>query len=171
MATRQGVRGDQSSLAEGLFTADLFTFLQDLRKHNDRTWFAKNKERYLDAVQEPALEFVRSFGPYLRKVSANFVADDRPSGGSLFRIYRDVRFSKDKSPYKTHVGLDFRHRVGKDVHTPSFFYTSSPARSSRPPASGIRGRNRSPRSGRPSRPSPTGGNGPRTESRSAPVTT
>jgi uncharacterized protein (TIGR02453 family) len=113
-------------MSEGLFTADLFRFLEDLRKHNDRAWFAKNKERYLDVVQEPALEFVRSFGPYLRKISPNFLADDRPSGGSLFRIYRDVRFSKDKSPYKTHLGLDFRHRVGKDVHAPSFYLHLQP---------------------------------------------
>jgi uncharacterized protein (TIGR02453 family) len=85
-------------MPEGLFTSDLFRFLQDLRRHNDRAWFAKNKERYLDVVQEPAQEFVRGFGPYLRKISPHFVADDRPVGGSLFRIYRDVRFAKDKRP-------------------------------------------------------------------------
>jgi uncharacterized protein (TIGR02453 family) len=116
-------------MAEGLFTADLFTFLEDLRKHNDRTWFAKNKERYLDVVQEPALEFVRSFGPYLRKISPHFVADDRPSGGSLFRIYRDIRFSKDKSPYKTHIGINFHHRSGKEVQTPGFYLHLSPGES------------------------------------------
>jgi uncharacterized protein (TIGR02453 family) len=113
-------------MAEGLFTSDLFRFLEDLRKHNDRDWFAKNKARYVDDVQEPALEFVRSFGGYLRKISPHFVADDRPSGGSLFRIYRDVRFAKDKSPYKTHVGIDFRHRAGRDVHTPSFYLHLQP---------------------------------------------
>ena len=85
-------------MGEGLFTADLFRLLEDLRKHNDRAWFAKNKERYLDVVQEPALEFVRGFGPFLRKIGLNFVAGDRPSGGSLFRIFRDVRFSNHKSP-------------------------------------------------------------------------
>jgi uncharacterized protein (TIGR02453 family) len=113
-------------MAEGLFTTELFKFLEDLRKHNDRAWFAKNKERYLDVVQEPALEFIRGFGPYLRKISPHFVADDKLVGGSLFRIYRDVRFSKDKSPYKTHVGLDFRHKSGKDVHTPSFYLHLQP---------------------------------------------
>ena len=100
-------------MAEGLFTSDLFRFLEDLRAHNDRAWFAENKERYLDAVQEPALEFVRGFGSYLHQISPHFVADDRPTGGSLFRIHRDVRFSKDKSPYKTHVGIDFRHRASR----------------------------------------------------------
>ena len=113
-------------MSEGLFTADLFRFLADLRRHNDRAWFAKNKDRYLDSVHEPALEFVRSFAPYLAKISPHFVADDRPVGGSLFRIYRDVRFSKDKSPYKTHVGIDFRHRSGRDVHAPSFYLHLQP---------------------------------------------
>jgi len=113
-------------MGQGLFTSDLFRFLEDLRKHNDRAWFAKNKARYQDVVQEPALEFVRGFAGYLRKISPNFVADDRPVGGSLFRIYRDVRFSKDKSPYKVHVGLDFRHRIGRDVHAPSFYLHLQP---------------------------------------------
>ena len=113
-------------MAEGLFTSDLFRFLEDLRAHNDRAWFAENKERYIDAVQEPAFEFVRSFGSYLHQISPHFVADDRPTGGSLFRIHRDVRFSKDKSPYKTHVGIDFRHRASRDVHSPSFYLHLSP---------------------------------------------
>jgi uncharacterized protein (DUF2461 family) len=58
-------------------------------------------------VQEPALEFVRRFAPYLRKISPHFVADDRPSGGSLFRIYRDVRFSKhnNRDRHRTQVGV------------------------------------------------------------------
>jgi uncharacterized protein (TIGR02453 family) len=114
------------AMSEGLFTSELFTFLKDLRRHNDRAWFAKNKERYFDVVQEPALEFVRGFAPYLRKISPQFVADDRPVGGSLFRIYRDVRFSKDKSPYKTHVGVHFRHRASKDVHAPGFYLHLAP---------------------------------------------
>jgi uncharacterized protein (TIGR02453 family) len=113
-------------VGEGLFTADLFGFLKNLKRHNDRAWFAKNKERYLDAVQEPAIEFVRAFAPALSKISPQFVADDRPVGGSLFRIYRDVRFSKDKSPYKTHVGISFRHRNGKDVHTPGYYLHLEP---------------------------------------------
>lgn len=113
-------------MGEGLFTADLFGFLKDLKKHNDRAWFAKNKERYQDSLQEPALEFVRAVGPALGKISKEFVADDRPVGGSLFRIYRDIRFSKDKTPYKTHVGIHFRHRIGKDVHAPGYYLHLEP---------------------------------------------
>jgi uncharacterized protein (TIGR02453 family) len=97
----------------------LFTFLKDLKRHNDRAWFAENKERYVEAVQEPALEFVRAFAPSLAKISPQFVANDRPVRGSLSRIYRDVRF-KDKSPYKTHVVISFRHRLAKDVQTPGY---------------------------------------------------
>ena len=107
-------------MPEGLFTNDLFTFLEDLKRHNDRAWFAENKQRYVEVVQEPALEFVRAFDPSLAKISAQFVADGRPVGGSLSRIYRDVRFTKDKSPYKTHVVISFRHRLGKDVQTPGY---------------------------------------------------
>ena len=54
------------------------------------------------------------------------MADPRPSGGSLFRIYRDTRFSKDKSPYKTHAGMYFPVRGGKDVHTPGFYLHLEP---------------------------------------------
>ncbi len=113
-------------MGEGLFTADLFSFLKDLKRHNDRAWFSENKERYLDVVQEPAIEFVRAFAPTLDRISPQFVADDRPVGGSLFRIHRDVRFSKDKSPYKTHVGISFRHRNGKDVHAPGYYLHLEP---------------------------------------------
>jgi uncharacterized protein (TIGR02453 family) len=88
----------------GHFTPDLFQFLRQLKRNNDRDWFAKNKQRYIDDVQQPALDFVSDVGVGLRKISKNLVADPRPVGGSLFRIYRDVRFSKDKSPYKTHIG-------------------------------------------------------------------
>jgi uncharacterized protein (TIGR02453 family) len=105
---------------EGLFTDGRFTFLKDLKRHNDRAWFAENKERYVEAVQEPALEFVRAFAPSLAKISPQFVADGRPVGGSLSRIHRDVRFTKDKSPYKTHVVISFHHRLGKDVQTPGY---------------------------------------------------
>jgi uncharacterized protein (TIGR02453 family) len=49
------------------------------------------------------------------------IADPRPSGGSMFRIYRDVRFSPDKRPYKAHVAARFSHVMGRDVHAPGFY--------------------------------------------------
>lgn len=108
------------------FDTELFGFLRDLRQNNRRDWFQANKERYEDQVKHPALQFISDFGPHLRKISDNFMADPRPVGGSLFRIYRDVRFSKDKSPYKTAVGIQFRHKQCKDVHTPGFYLHLEP---------------------------------------------
>jgi uncharacterized protein (TIGR02453 family) len=108
------------------FDPELFRFLRDLRQNNSREWFQANKERYEEHVQHPALQFISDFGPALRKISDHYTADPRPVGGSLFRIYRDVRFSKDKSPYKTAVGIQFRHKLCKDVHTPGFYLHLEP---------------------------------------------
>ena len=116
------------TVEEASFTPELFAFLRDLAKNNDREWFAANKARYVAEVQEPALAFVEDVGVRLPEVSRNFVADARPSGGSLFRIYRDVRFSKDKSPYKTNIGIQFRHAQSRDVHAPGFYLNLEPDR-------------------------------------------
>jgi uncharacterized protein (TIGR02453 family) len=62
----------------------------------------------------------------LATVSSHLVADDRKVGGSMMRIQRDVRFSNDKSPYKTHVGIQFRHTVGKDIHAPGVYVHIGP---------------------------------------------
>jgi uncharacterized protein (TIGR02453 family) len=77
-------------------------------------------------VLEPALEFIAAFAPRLERISPHFQADARPSGGSLFRIYRDTRFSKDKSPYKTNLGIHFRHERAKDAHAPGFYLHIGP---------------------------------------------
>jgi uncharacterized protein (TIGR02453 family) len=108
------------------FTPELFSFLSDLRANNNRDWFAANKERYEEEVLEPALAFIDAFAPRLTKISPHFVADARPSGGSLFRIYRDTRFSKDKSPYKTNLGIHFRHERAKDAHAPGYYLHIGP---------------------------------------------
>jgi uncharacterized protein (TIGR02453 family) len=108
------------------FSKELFKFLSQLKEHNDRAWFASNKERYEQFVREPLQDFISDAGPHLRKISPNIVSDPRPVGGSLFRIHRDVRFSKDKSPYKTHAGVHFSHRSGKDAHSPGFYLHLEP---------------------------------------------
>ena len=94
------------------FTPALFDFLKALKKNNNRDWFMKNKARYENDVRDPALRFIDDIGPELRKVSPNLQAVAKPVGGSLFRINRDIRFSKDKSPYKTNVGMSFGHTGG-----------------------------------------------------------
>ncbi len=108
------------------FTPDLFDFLRQLRENNQRDWFQAHKERYEDSVKEPLLAFISDFGPHLKKISKHFAADPRPVGGSMFRIYRDVRFSKDKSPYKTAASAHFKHHRAKDVHAPGFYLHLEP---------------------------------------------
>ena len=108
------------------FNNKTFMFLEELAANNNREWFQNNKERYEAHVKEPAIRFISDFGPHLKQISQYFVADPRPSGGSMFRIYRDVRFSKDKRPYKTNLGIQFRHSHGKDVHAPGFYLNIEP---------------------------------------------
>ncbi len=108
------------------FRAELFEFLRQLKRHNNRDWFARNKHRYEDAVRDPALMFIGSFGPHLHRLSPHFVADPHPTRGSLFRIYRDTRFSPDKQPFKTHVGIRFSHARGKNIHAPVFYLHLEP---------------------------------------------
>lgn len=108
------------------FGSGLFAFLRELRANNTRAWFEANKDRYEMQVREPALQFIRDFEPHLQAISPYFRADDRRAGGSLFRIHRDVRFGKDKSPYKTSVGMQFRHEEGKNVHCPGFYVHLEP---------------------------------------------
>ena len=97
------------------FTPDLFEFLRQLRRHNSREWFARNKARYQQFVVEPALAFINGFAPFLAELSSHFVADPHPTRGSLFRIYRDIRFSPDQRPFKTHAGIRFAHSGSKDA--------------------------------------------------------
>jgi uncharacterized protein (TIGR02453 family) len=108
------------------FSTSLFDFLTDLASNNDRPWFQENKARYVEEVQEPALAFINAFAPKLDAISPHFQADSRVVGGSLFRIHRDARFSKDKTPYKTNTGMHFRHDAGKDAHAPGFYLHLAP---------------------------------------------
>jgi uncharacterized protein (TIGR02453 family) len=116
------------TVEEASFSPELFAFLRELAANNERAWFTANKDRYVAEVQEPALAFVEDVGMRLPEVSRHFVADARTTGGSLFRIYRDVRFSKDKSPYKTNIGIQFRHAQSRDVHAPGFYLNLEPDR-------------------------------------------
>ena len=113
-------------MSERHFTPALFAFLRDLKANNDREWFAENRERYLAVLRDPCLRFITDFGAPLVSVSPHFRADPRPHGGSLFRIHRDIRFSTDKSPFKTAAGLHFRHENGRDAHTPGFYLHLEP---------------------------------------------
>lgn len=105
---------------------DFFLFFKDLAKNNERPWFEANKERYKASVVAPLSDFIAVMAPRVAKISKHIVCDPRPNGGSMFRIYRDVRFAKDKSPYKTNAGVHFRHALGKDAHVPGYYMHFAP---------------------------------------------
>ena len=108
------------------FTPKLFAFLNDLAENNDRDWFKAHQDLYEQYVREPALEFINDFADPLKKISPHFAVDSRTVGGSLFRIQRDTRFSKDKTPYKLNTGMQFRHIAGKDADAPGFYVNLQP---------------------------------------------
>jgi len=114
----------------GHFSPALFTFLRDLKKHNNREWFADERPRYIADVETPVLQFIRDFAPRLRTISRAYVADPRRVGGSMFRIHRDTRFSPDKSPFKTYVATRFAHEARRKVDgVPAFYLRLSPGES------------------------------------------
>jgi uncharacterized protein (TIGR02453 family) len=104
------------------FTPEFFSFFEDLAEHNERAWFEASRPRYETHVKQACVRFVEAVRPGLQAISPALRADAR----SIFRIHRDVRFSKDKSPYKTNAGLHFRHERASDAHTPGFYLHLSP---------------------------------------------
>lgn len=108
------------------FQPSIFEFLEELADNNNRPWLQENKLRYEREVLEPCLAFIRAMRPRLAEISEFFVASDRRVGGSLMRVYRDTRFAKDKTPYKTNAGIQFRHEFGRDVHAPGFYVHVAP---------------------------------------------
>jgi len=103
------------------FPQDFFIFFDQLASNNNRSWFNDNKARYQESVVNPISEFIVCMAPRLKEISDHFVADPAPHGGSMFRIYRDVRFAKNKAPYKTNAGVHFRHEAGKNAHAPGYY--------------------------------------------------
>ena len=108
------------------FGKDALNFLNALAGNNRKEWFNEYKQDYEDWIRTPALQFIESMQEPLQKISPHFVAVAKKSGGSMMRPYRDTRFANDKSPYKTNVGIQFRHEAGKDVHAPGFYIHIEP---------------------------------------------
>lgn len=98
-----------------------FGFFEELKNNNNRDWFNANKSRYEEDVAGTCLDFIEAMGKPLSKIAPHFRAIPKKTGGSMFRIYRDTRFSKDKTPYKLNAGLHFRHELGKDAHAPGYY--------------------------------------------------
>lgn len=115
-------------MSKRYFTPKLFAFLRELAENNDREWFKANQDAYEKYVREPALDFINDIAGPLKGISEHIVADSRKVGGSLFRIQRDIRYTKDKTPYKTHAGIHFRHFATRgDVHAPGLYLHLEPA--------------------------------------------
>jgi uncharacterized protein (TIGR02453 family) len=108
------------------FEVATIEFLRELSRNNNREWFKSNKSRYEEQVLDVALRFIVSMQDPLAEIAPRFVAQPTRVGGSLMRVYRDTRFSKDKMPYKTNVGIQFRHQRARDVHAPGFYVHVDP---------------------------------------------
>lgn len=104
------------------FPPDTLRFLHELSQKNEKAWFEANKARYQAAVIDHAPAFVAALGEKLQAgISPGITYDTRTNGaGSMMRIYRDTRFSKDKTPYKTNVAFVFWEGPRKKMENPSF---------------------------------------------------
>lgn len=102
-------------------TNDLFRFFEELSQNNDREWFAEHKPRFESDVQQPTLELIDQLSGPMKRIAPMLKVVAKKSGGSLMRIYRDTRFSKDKTPYKTNVGISLRHEADSDIHAPGVY--------------------------------------------------
>src|SRR5258705_6180506 len=91
------------------FTAATLTFLRGLKRHNERPWFEAHRDEYEAVVKDPMRDLIEEMDVRLARLAPEIIGDPKRS---MFRIYRDIRFSADKSPYKTHASCWFYHRDG-----------------------------------------------------------
>ncbi len=103
------------------FQPTLTQFLDDLAQNNNRDWFNQQKRRYESDVLQPVMHFIRAMKPRLMEISPYLMVEAKKVGGSMFRIHRDTRFSKDKTPFKTHIGIRFPHREFKQSTGPGLY--------------------------------------------------
>ena len=108
------------------FDDSLVRFLAQLKRNNNRPWFQRNRLRYEAEVREPVLAFIRAMMPRLERISLCIFVSDSKVGGSMMRPQRDTRFSGSKLPYKTNVGIQFRHERGEDAHSVGFWMHIEP---------------------------------------------
>lgn len=113
-------------MANRYFTPATFSFLSQLDANNNRAWFDEHRQTYEDVVRTPALDFIDAMAGDIHALSPHFLAIAKKVGGSLMRVHRDVRFGRDKRPFKTNIGIQFRHFQGKDVHAPGFYVHLEP---------------------------------------------
>jgi uncharacterized protein (TIGR02453 family) len=105
------------------FPEQALSFYGELIQNNNRAWFSQHKKEYQEYILQPAQAFTLALGESLKLLSNGIEYDLRTNGvGSILRIYRDIRFSKDKTPYKTHLGIVFWEGARKKMENPSFYF-------------------------------------------------
>jgi uncharacterized protein (TIGR02453 family) len=107
------------------FSADTFKFLHGLKKNNNKEWFEAHRDDYEQHLREPSKALAETMGMFFREQGMPVTGNAKTS---LFRINRDIRFSKDKSPYKTHIGLSFPLNDTKKEEWCGFYIGFEPAK-------------------------------------------
>ncbi len=102
------------------FPQEFFAFFEKLKKNNSKEWFEGNRNDYENSVLHPSREFVTEMGKKLRRIAPEINAIPRVNK-SLFKINKDVRFSKDKSPYKTYMGIWMWEGTRKRMESSGFY--------------------------------------------------
>jgi uncharacterized protein (TIGR02453 family) len=100
------------------FPPEAIQFFRGLARHNNRDWFLPRKPIFEEKVKQPMLELVEAVNTALKGFAPEYVTDP---GKAIYRIYRDTRFSPDKTPYKTHIAASF-HRRGPASHSDAGYY-------------------------------------------------
>lgn len=105
------------------FPQDAITFFEEIALFNEKAWFDENKARFQANVQQPAQAFVEALGERLTTLAPAIQYSTGLTGaGSVLRIYRDVRFRKDKTPYKTNLGIMWWEGPGKKMEEPGYYF-------------------------------------------------
>lgn len=110
---------------ELVFPQSTIKFLTALSKNNSKEWFKKNRARFDFEFLQPAVQFVIDLGEKLTTISPNIYAIPKIDK-SIFRLYRDVRFNKNKAPFKTNLGLYFWEGRGKKIECSGFYFHIEP---------------------------------------------
>jgi uncharacterized protein (TIGR02453 family) len=105
------------------FPPEALTFFRSLARNNRREWFQPRKETFETTVRQPMIALVEALNIELEKFAPDYVNDPKKA---IYRIYRDTRFSSDKTPYKTHIAALFPKRGSVSKHaSPGFFFAVS----------------------------------------------
>ncbi len=104
------------------FPPEMIRFFRSLKRNNRREWFQPRKHLFEQHVKAPMLELVGAINTELAKFAPEYVTEPK---SAIFRIYRDTRFSADKTPYKTHVAASFSRRGGERLGTGGFYFSVS----------------------------------------------